>query len=179
MASTTTPLPQLIYPRAIHLRRRLKDLVYRPVDGARATIRVGPARPRDAYATWEEAVADDDAGRYEPISVGESFSPASAEVRDGVREFPWTQRWFRVDLEVPVDALGEDECCLYFLAHGEFTVYTSGGDVWCGIDPIHDRIPISSLLRDGQTSATIWLDGGEWIVYCRSLHVTCTHLIEH
>ena len=63
--------------------------------------------------------------------------------------------------------LNDDELHLYFLTNGEFTVYTSKGDVWCGIDPIHDRIPLTPLLPpqgahdDGKTRSMItnWLDG--------------------
>lgn len=155
MRQTTTPLPQLIYPRVIHLRRRLKDLIYNPVSGARIDIQVGPVH--ESFITWEEAITE----RYEPIRVGDSFSPASV-TKDGVKEFPWTQRWFRVDLKLPhPHNKGEHELCLYFLSHGEFTVYTSNGDVWCGIDPIHDRIPISSLLQGDQNSITLWIDGGK------------------
>mmetsp|Transcript_14578 Transcript_14578/g.31707 ORF Transcript_14578/g.31707 Transcript_14578/m.31707 type:complete len:1092 (+) Transcript_14578:117-3392(+) len=153
---TTTPLPQLIYPRVIHLRRRLKDLIYKPITGARADIQVGPVH--HTFISWEEAVTE----KYESIRVGDSFSPASV-TKDGVKEFPWTQRWFRIDLQFPPDVLQKgNEYCLYFLAHGEFTVYTNTGDVWCGIDPVHDRIPISSLLQGEQSSTTIWLDGGQW-----------------
>ena len=50
--------------------------------------------------------------------------------------------------------------------HGEFTAYTKSGDVWCGIDPMHDRIPLSMLIENGMISnTTIWLDAGECKIY--------------
>ena len=219
---TTTPLPQLIYPRIVHLRRRIQCLIYTPILDAHVEVRIGPIH--HSFITWKEALQeylDGGGGGYERLAVGERFSPASLPVvddtspsssaaedgcdkddNDDVREFPWTQRWFRVEMTLPSSpaaspvgaALQEDEdedggigqriscCCdqyLYFLAHGEFTVYTNNGDVWCGIDPVHDRVPISPLLLQQQqhqqqddsknddptvsSSCTIWLDGGECI----------------
>lgn len=106
-----------------------------------------------------------------------------------VREFPWTQQWFQVDLsfskahicgllhagEEKADGgeggIGGKCCCeryLYFLAHREFIVHSNIGDILCWMDPVHDCIPISPLLlitqyNNGQESSccTIWLDGGE------------------
>ena len=155
MRQTTTPLPQLIYPRAVHLRRRLQDLVHTPVA---ATVRVEVGPVHESFVSFEEAKAE----AYEPLEVGERFSPASVTT-DGIQEFPWTQRWFKVEVRIPPEAEVEveGELFLYFLAHGEFTVYTDAGEVWCGIDPVHDRIPVSALLRGGERCATIWLDGGE------------------
>ena len=158
---TTTPLPQLIYPRIIHLRRRLKDLIYKPITGANINVEIGPVH--EDFISWEEAINEE----HQPIKIGDCFSPASAEKVDGIVEFPWTQRWFRIDVQLPPPSNGkeldgrEHEICLLFVAHGEFTAYTNKGDVWCGIDPVHDRIPISKLLEDGERSATIWLDGGK------------------
>ena len=154
---TTTPLPQLIYPRIIHLRRRLKDLIYKPITGAEVNVEIGPVH--EDFISWEEAINEE----HQPINIGDCFGPASAEKVDGIVEFPWTQRWFRIDLQLPPpsDDDAENDVCLLFVAHGEFTAYTNKGDVWCGIDPVHDRIPISKLLEDGKRSATIWLDGGE------------------
>jgi len=177
---TTTPLPQLIYPRIINLRRRIKNLIYKPLltssttndnnNNASIKIYVGPTH--NTFISWEEAIKE----TYNEINVGDSFSPASVttitEEGAEVKEFPWTQRWFRVDIQQPKSGLQtinkEEELYLYFVAHGEFTVYTSTGDVWCGIDPIHDRIPLSSLIQQQQSkdttssTLTIWLDGGQW-----------------
>ena len=166
---TTTPLPQLIYPRVIHLRRRLKDLIYKAINETQIKIQVGPVH--ESFISWEKAITE----TYEPIAVGDCFSPTSI-TKDGVTEFPWTQRWFRIDIQLPLPRPnnltsqgGEQRevvLCLYFLAHGEFTVYTKTGDVWCGIDPVHDRIPISSLLlrgdKEDRSTTTLWLDGGQW-----------------
>ena len=224
---TTTPLPQLIYPRIVHLRRRIQCLIYTPILDAHVEVRIGPIHHHHhSFITWKEALQeylDGGGDAYERLAVGERFSPASSPVvddtsssslvKDGsdnethvVREFPWTQRWFRVEMTLPSPtaaspvgaALQEEEeededggigqrissYCdqyLYFLAHGEFTVYTNNGDVWCGIDPVHDRVPISPLLLQQQqqqqqqqddsknddptvsSSCTIWLDGGECI----------------
>ena len=214
---TTTPLPQLIYPRIVHLRRRIQCLIYTPIPDAHVEVRIGPIHHHHhSFITWKEALQeylDGGGDAYERLAVGERFSPASlpvvddtsssASVKDGsedddnandvVREFPWTQRWFRVEMTLPSPASSpvgaalqeeeEDEdggigqrissCCdqyLYFLAHGEFTVYTNNGHVWCGIDPVHDRVPISPLLLrhnnadpTSSSSCTIWLDGGECI----------------
>ena len=232
---TTTPLPQLIYPRIVHLRRRIQCLIYTPILDANVEVRIGPIHHHHSFITWKEALQEyldstkrDGGGGdgYERLAVGERFSPASlpvvdasssSSVKDGsddddnandvVREFPWTQRWFRVEMTLPSPtastvgaALQEEEdedgggqiisCCdqyLYFLAHGEFKVYTKNGDVWCGIDPVHDRVPNSPLLLQQQqlqqqqqqqqqqqddsknddptvsSSCTIWLDGGECI----------------
>jgi len=141
-------------------------------------IFVGPIHKN--YINWEEAISES----YEAIAVGDSFSPASI-TSDGVKEFPWTQRWFRVDVQVArssacyiddeskgLDRMQTDgeachEYCLHFLAHGEFTVYTNEGNVWCGIDPCHSHIPLSGLLqrdneKQGMESCTLWLDGGQW-----------------
>jgi len=176
---TTTPLPQLIYPRIINLRRRIKKLIYKPLltssttndnnNNASIKIYVGPTH--NTFISWEEAIKE----TYNEINVGDSFSPASVttitEEGEEVKEFPWTQRWFRVDIQLPKSDLQTnkvEELYLYFLAHGEFTVYTSIGDVWCGVDPVHDRIPLSSLLQQQQikdttsSTLTIWLDGGQW-----------------
>ena len=177
---TTTPLPQLIYPRIIHLRRRLKDLITKPItttnnneEKVRVEISIGPTHR--SFISWDAAITEE----YEPINVGDKFSPAYVTNADGIKEFPWTQRWFRVvihDLDTTLlqkkedkqEGQLDDELCLYFLANGEFTVYTSTGDVWCGIDPVHDRIPLTSLLpqdADGtktSSTITIWLDGGQW-----------------
>jgi len=140
-------------------------------------IFVGPIHKN--YINWEEAISES----YEAIAVGDSFSPASI-TSDGVKEFPWTQRWFRVDVQVArssacyiddeskgLDRMQTDgeachEYCLHFLAHGEFTVYTNEGNVWCGIDPCHSHIPLSGLLqrdneKQGMESCTLWLDGGQ------------------
>lgn len=174
-------------------------------------MQIGPIHPK--FISWNEAVHEFDTSKcYERLRVGERFSPASSPLvdasttpsssalndndddggDDAVREFPWTQRWFRVELTLPAtpcvsagaSSHEEDEVSaqhvetsqdgggqkcdqyLYFVAHGEFTVYTNSGDVWCGIDPVHDRVPISPLLQqriDDQTSSscTVWLDGGE------------------
>ena len=183
---TTTPLPQLIYPRIIHLRRRLKDIIYKPIttttnnNEERASVEISIGPTHQSFISWDVAITEE----YEPINVGDKFSPASVTDDDGIKEFPWTQRWFRVDIDLDVSSLqqrednkeeghkklNDDELYLYFLANGEFTVYTSTGDVWCGIDPIHDRIPLTPLLPqqgahdDGKTRSTItiWLDGGQW-----------------
>jgi hypothetical protein len=78
-----------------------------------------------------------------------------------------------VSTEIETSRVGDGQRCdkyLYFLAHGEFTVYTNSGDVWCGIDPVHDRVPIGPLLQQQSdektsTSCTIWLDGGECVCH--------------
>ena len=204
MRQTTTPLPQLIYPRVINLRRRLQDLIYTPISAevknaqtnlesksndtstANVAIFVGPVHKE--YIPWEDAITE----TLEPIHVGDSFSPASfvssQDGSEGVKEFPWTQRWFRIDVHIlesgeQTQLLDQeqqqqqqqqhDQCeyCLYFLAHGEFTIYTTEGRVWCGIDPCHSHIPLSSLLQQQtqdqkggrrQISCTLWLDGGQY-----------------
>ena len=181
---TTTPLPQLIYPRIIHLRRRLQSLIYNQVGSSsdvhqqevQIDIQIGPVH--ETFISFDEAITE----QYETINVGDSFSPAKSKVTtDGtVEEFPWTQRWFRIDITIPAEECAaaqseveEQDLYLYFKAHGEFTVYTSSGDVHCGIDPVHDRIPITPLLQkrenkkgvdhpQQQLHATVWLDGGQW-----------------
>ncbi|KAL9188903.1 hypothetical protein ACHAXT_011393 [Thalassiosira profunda] len=154
MRQTTTPLPQLIYPRAVHLRRRLKDLVHTSV-AADVSVEIGPVH--ESFVSFDEAKEES----YEPINIGDKFSPASV-TKDGITEFPWTQRWFKVEVQLPPEAEVNGELCVYFLAHGEFTVYTDSGAIWCGIDPVHDRIPMGSLLNGEERCATIWLDGGQW-----------------
>ena len=109
---TTTPLPQLIYPRVIHLQRRLKDLIYTPLCNAQIDVQIGPVH-HHTFIKWDEAIHEP----YEPIRIGDSFSPASITKENGIKEFPWTQRWFRIDIELPSNFTHEHghEYCLYFL----------------------------------------------------------------
>ena len=166
---TTTPLPQLIYPRTIHLRRRLKELVYSPVKDGRIEIFIGPIISKEEFKSVEQAILDaaEEESSYKPVSVGDCFSPAFTESEEGIKEFPWTQRWFYIDINIP-SMKEEDERDLYmeFLAHGEFTVYTENGDAWCGIDPCHSYISLSPLLQNNDESngktCRLWLDGGQW-----------------
>lgn len=166
---TTTPLPQLIYPRAIHLRRRLKELIYSPLEQGQIKTFVGPIIRTEDFISVDQAILDaaEEESSYESISVGDCFSPASTECEEGGKEFPWTQRWFLIDITIPF-LKEDDERDVYmeFLAHGEFTVYTENGDAWCGIDPCHSHILLSPLLQNkegsGEKTCRLWLDGGQW-----------------
>ena len=142
----------------IHQRCWLKDLIYKPI--AEARVEISPIHNSFISSSWEEAITE----TYTPTRVGGPFSPASLQTMTWRNAHGHSAGLLLTCSCLPIyNSKNGVNNLSALLAHGEFTVYTNSGDVWSGIDPVHDRIPMSPLLWGDQSSNTIWLDGGEYI----------------
>jgi alpha-mannosidase len=138
MPTTANPLPQLIAPRLVKARERLKARLYPVVLPLAA--RVGPIN--DQFLPLVAGQQQD----LQPITPGMVFGPGNGD---------WKQRWFRV--EVPAASPGEEgRRHLRWDVQGESTVYLDGRP-WAGLDVAHRHCPLPDH------ACTLWLDCGLWV----------------
>lgn len=138
MPTTANPLPQLIAPRLVKARERLKARIYQEV--VPLSVNIGPINdhfiPLIAGKNQE----------FQPIAPGMVFGPSNGD---------WKQRWFQID--VPAAKPGEEgRRHLRWDVQGETTVYYEGRP-WAGLDVAHRHCPLPD------NACTLWLDCGLWV----------------
>ena len=136
--TTANPLPQLIAPRLVKARERLKARLYPVVLPLPTTM--GPMN--DHFLP----LAAGQQQKFQPIAPGTVFGPGNGD---------WKQRWFRV--EIPAANPGEEgRRHLRWDVQGETTVYHEGKP-WAGLDVAHRHCPLPDI------ACTLWLDCGLWV----------------
>ena len=136
--TTANPLPQLIAPRLVKARERLKTRLYPVVIPLPA--QVGPINEQFLPLSAGQQQ------KLQPIVPGTVFGPGNGD---------WKQRWFRI--EVPAAQPGEKgRRHLRWDVQGETTVYHDGRP-WAGLDVAHRHCPLPD------TACTLWLDCGLWV----------------
>ena len=143
MPTTTNPLPQLIAPRLVKARDRIRNQIWEtPVDLAAL---MGPLN--DELLSLAEGKKQ----KLKPIAKGETYGPGNGS---------WKQRWFKV--EVPAaKAADKGRRYLRWDVQGETTAFIDGKP-YAGLDVAHRHCPLPDK------ATTIWLDCGLWVtgIWC-------------
>ena len=138
MPTTSNPLPQLIAPRLMKARERVRDAIWPSVTSIPAKI--GPLN--DDLLPLAAAMKQP----FKAIKPGEIFGPGGSN---------WKQRWFQ--LAIPAAKAGEKgRRYLRWDVQGETTVWLDGKP-WGGLDVAHRHCPLPDQ------ACTLWLDTGLWV----------------
>jgi alpha-mannosidase len=137
------PLPQLVYKRVKKIHAELQKSIY----SQRTPLEVGIGPLHEVFVS--AAIAEKEI--YTPIISGEVFSP---QFEGPHKEFPWKQRWFKIELPA-AKAEEKGRRYLEWQAHGESTIYIHG-QPWAGLDCAHPDSPVPD------EACTLLLDCGLW-----------------
>ena len=139
----SVPLNQLIYQRVKRLHKEIASQLWQSQQSLNVAISPLQKKAIDLRAAKKE--------KYTAIASGDVFSPAQLGPHG---EFPWFQRWFKIDIPA-AKASEKGRRYLEWLAHGESTIYVDGKP-WAGLDCAHPDAPLPDK------KCTIYLDCGLW-----------------